>query len=298
MSSVVLAFAINQRAFETVSDHQTDHVISANMIQELEALSDCKLVSNKKKAMKPKSRQNAPRKVWRKKETPNIIKRNKSKKYNKIPSSSPKSIFGTSSTERNEVRESAIPGPGAYTEDLTPFRSPKSKATKSAVTLTTFGSAKKVVSTECVKTDNLGPGCYESPKLKINGLGGIWGRAPRPVVDPVDVDQEMKKSACAQRDGPSSGTPLFTEKDLKDSQFDWKWYRTQYHEMVMEINKESKSPLRSSIISTKFVAMAQSPTYNKTSHHFGASPRFKDINTDPTCLSSCCNRSLVLVTRR
>jgi len=303
MSSVVLSFAINSIDHQTVTedDIERDHVISANMIRELEALSDCKLVSEKKKTMKHNSRQNAQRKVWRKKEAPNnvMMKRNKNKCKTSKAMPFPPSIFGTASTERNEVRESAIPGPGAYTEDLTSIRltskSPKykSKAMKSAATSTTFGISKKVISTECEQTDNLGPGCYESPKLKMNGLGAIWAKAPRPVVDAVDVDEEMKKSVGAQRgdldlDPSSGGSPLFTEKDLRDSQFDWKWYRTQNHEMVMHQNKASKSPLqlRSTIISNKFVPIAQSPTHNKSNHHFGASPRFKDINTDPMNLSS------------
>jgi len=160
----------------------------------------------------------------------------------------------------------------------------------------TFGSAKKLISTECAKTDKLGPGCYdcidsyESPRRKVNGLGSTWGKAPRPVVDTIDTATKKETVSNVQVEtaaaGTGMGSAMSTEKDLDEAHFDWKWYRTQYHEMVMHKDNALKSPLRSSIISNKFVAIAQSPTHNKSSHHFGASPRFKDLNTDPAMLSS------------
>lgn len=323
MSSVILAFTIreytaNSRVtrIEYQSDKQ-DHVISADMMQDLEDRAGYECASeneqNDPKPLKPlkplKSQKSMPSKsgsksgrkgqsgrmVWRKKKTPNIIQRNKSQKYTKIPASSPKSIFGNTSTERNELRQSAIPGPGAYAEDWanTLVTSPKLKSPRISGT---FGSAKKLISTECAKTDKLGPGCYdcidsyESPRRKVNGLGSTWGKAPRPVVDTIDTATKKETVSNVQVEtaaaGTGMGSAMSTEKDLDEAHFDWKWYRTQYHEMVMHKDNALKSPLRSSIISNKFVAIAQSPTHNKSSHHFGASPRFKDLNTDPAMLSS------------
>ena len=121
----------------------------------------------------------SPQKI--KKSLTNMIKRNKAIKYEKFAVTKSKSLFGTSSTERNELIKSSVPGPGSYDDVLSTFE----KQIKSPKSRTTFGASPKKTAQEIEKSSKLGPGIYESPKHIVNG--GTWSKSPRKVTKQIDT---------------------------------------------------------------------------------------------------------------
>eukprot|EP01083_Nonionella_stella_P215586 775801_1 len=230
-----------------------------------------------------------------KKKIPNIIKRNKSVKYNKIPRGKSQSSFGTAALDRNEIIESSLPGPGNYCANTSTFKSTKSPKSK-----TTFGVSTKEIAKEVIKSKKLGPGAYD-PSVKPSKpvvKGGSWNKAVRRVTTAIDVKNKTNP-------GPGEYNAIQTEQSVftkaesaqfDTAQFDWKLYRKQYHDIVLNRNntkngiKSPKSPAYASTashISSKFRTLSLSPTHNKNgSNHFGVSPRFNQKSTNPVNLSS------------
>merc|ERR1712154_559334 len=196
-------------------------------------------------------------------------------KYTKIPASKKKSLFGTTSTERNQIIESTLPGPGSY-GNLSTFKVVKSPKSK-----TTFGLSSKKTSKEVVKSDNLGPGTYASPRNIVKG--GVWGKATRDVTKGIDM-KSKENTGNEECQSTKTQKPMFTEKEFINSKFDWKWYRKQYHDILLNGNDKGSASMN---ISSKFRPLSISPTHNKGRlNRFGTSPRFKDTNTNPINLSS------------
>eukprot|EP01084_Bolivina_argentea_P115969 206145_1 len=287
MNSTISAFALNQNCIPSHIIRQKINKRQFHIMQFAE-LND-NISAESSAPVLPRSA-SSPHKNGKKKKVPNIIKRNKSTKYCKIPAAKKKSVFGTATTDRNEINSSKLPGPGAYGINTSTFdatKSPQSPKSKS-----TFGTSTKEAAKEVIKSAKLGPGIYASPKHKVNG--GTWSKAMRQ----VSTINNFKKTASP---GPGeykavqqAENPIFTqaEKNFQSSQFDWKWYRTQYHNVIsngMTKNDVVKSPksLKSCNVSSKFRNISFSPTHNKNGfNHFGTSPRFADKTSNPVNLSS------------
>ena len=197
----------------------------------------------------------SPQKI--KKSSTNTIKRNKAIKYEKFAVTKSKSLFGTSSTERNELSKSSVPGPGSYDDVLSTFE----KQIKSPKSRTTFGVSPKKTAQEIEKSSKLGPGIYESPKHIVNG--GTWSKSPRKVTKQIDM---RNRDTMCEKNGmmTTPKTQIFTKGEV-----------------------ESETQPKSCNISNKFRPLSLSPTHNKkTVNNFGTSPRFCSKTTDTQSLSS------------